>query len=208
MPHLGLPSWVGRALIEGTLIVFAVVLGFVVNEWRENRDERRAATIALERIAEEMEDNLEILRDVVAYHEEIAASLQELRGQVDAGEAPSTGVFIERTMPSMQQGIRPPLFNDVAWDYAAERGVLDSLDYELVAEVALVYRIQDLGAGTTWRMIAQAFFFNEESFETHELSGKLTFMALAFNELASQERSLIYTYERVLPMVHEAIENS
>ena len=26
------PTWLGRALVEGALIVFAVVLGFIVNE--------------------------------------------------------------------------------------------------------------------------------------------------------------------------------
>ena len=56
-----LPSWLPRAAFEAVLIVFAVVLGFLVNEWRADREADATAQLAVSRIVEEMRDNLEAL---------------------------------------------------------------------------------------------------------------------------------------------------
>ena len=108
-------------------------------------------------------------------------------------------------MPSLPQGISPPILSDVAWTYAGQTGALDPLDFDLMADVARLYSVQELGTATTWQMIAETFFFNEESFEEHDITGKLSFMRLAFVELVAQERSLIANYQSVLPRVRDRI---
>jgi hypothetical protein len=197
-----------KALGESLLILFAVVLGFLANDWRESRNERRDARVALERVVEEMEANVEQLRDVVGYHEGIADAAAGLLAEIEAGESPTRGTLIDRVTASMPQGIRPPLLRDVAWRYASDRGDLDTICYPLIAQVAMVYEVQELGAGSTWRRIAEAFFFNEESFVETELSGKLFYMNLAFIELYRQELGLIGEYENILPLVRAELAKS
>lgn len=209
---LSLPPVSGRWLLktvgESLLILFAVVLGFLANDLREARDEGRDAKVALERVIAEMEANVQELRDVVGYHEGIADSAAGLLADIEAGDSPARGPLIERVTASMPQGIRPPLLRDVAWRYASDRGDLDTICYPLVAQMAMVYEIQDLGAGSTWRRIAEAFFFNEESFVETELTGKLFYMNLAFTELYRQELGLIGEYEQILPLVRAELANS
>lgn len=206
--RLSLPPWLPKALGESLLILFAVVLGFLANDWRESRNERRDARVALERVVEEMEANVEQLRDVVGYHEGIADAAAGLLAEIEAGESPTRGTLIDRVTASMPQGIRPPLLRDVAWRYASDRGDLDTICYPLIAQVAMVYEVQELGAGSTWRRIAEAFFFNEESFVETELSGKLFYMNLAFIELYRQELGLIGEYENILPLVRAELAKS
>ncbi|WP_300528731.1 hypothetical protein [Maricaulis sp.] len=201
-----LPHWLPRAALEATLIVFAVVLGFLVNEWREDRDSAVEAELALSRIVVELEANLATLETAQAYHEQIGENLAGLEQQLASGELPSEGRLLDIAMSSMPQGISPPILSDVAWTYAGQTGALDQLDFELMAEVARLYSVQELGAETTWQMIAETFFFNEESFELRDVTAKVTFMRLAFVELAAQEDSLIHAYRTVLPQVRELIE--
>jgi len=202
---LYMPSWLPRAALEAVLIVFAVVLGFIVNEWREARHEDQAAQLALERIVEELDTNLQALEQAAEYHATIAEALGELEEQVRSGNLPSRGGLLETVMPSLPQGISPPILSDVAWTYAGQTGALDQLDFDLMADVARLYSVQELGTETTWQMIAETFFFNEESFEEHDITGKLSFMRLAFVELVAQERSLIANYQSVLPRVRDRI---
>jgi signal transduction protein with GAF and PtsI domain len=193
--------WVWRAFLEAGLIVFAVMLGFLVTEWREDHRRGQVAHDALERIVAEMESNLEALESVVGYHEQIRDDLAALSAQVEAGQASANGVLIERVMPVMPQGVQPPILSTVAWDFATERGALDIVEYGVVEEIARLYSIQDLGTASTWRAIVDMVFFHPDTFRERDISSSLVFMQMGFGELAAQERSLIYTYEQVLPRI-------
>ncbi|MBO6796183.1 hypothetical protein [Maricaulis sp.] len=200
-----LPVWLPRAAIEALLIVFAVVLGFLVNEWRADRAAETRANLALTRIVGEMRDNLEALETAAEYHAQIVENLTAIEAEVQSGELPSSANLFETVMPAMPMGISPPILSDVAWEYAGQTGALDQLDFEIMSEVARLYSVQELGTETTWKMIIDAFFFNEESFEIREISAKLSFMRLSFTELVSQERSLIFTYRSVIAQVEALV---
>lgn len=199
-------AWLGRAGIEAVLIVFAVVLGFIANEWREDVNDRRAADIALERIADEMEANAAALRQVVTYHEEVAASLGEAIARIERGEASEEGVLFEVLPALMPRGIQEPRLTSVAWDLASERGDLDPVDYALMSDIALIYTAQAGGAESTWRAIADNFFRSTESLETGPLIPRLRLLQFAFAELAAQERYLISAYDRQVEDVRAALE--
>jgi len=200
-----LPVWLPRAAIEALLIVFAVVLGFLVNEWRADRAAETRANLALTRIVGEMRDNLEALETAAEYHAQIVENLTAIEAEVQSGELPSSANLFETVMPAMPMGISPPILSYVAWEYAGQTGALDQLDFEIMSEVARLYSVQELGTETTWKMIIDAFFFNEESFEIREISAKLSFMRLSFTELVSQERSLIFTYRSVIAQVEALV---
>ncbi|HAQ33845.1 MAG: hypothetical protein CMF74_14965 [Maricaulis sp.] len=199
-------AWLGRAAIEALLIVFAVVLGFLVNEWRENVADRHAANTALERIIEEMDANAGALRQVVGYHEEVAGRLGEAIARIERGEAPEEGVLFDVLPAIIDRGIQEPRLTSVAWDYAQARGDLDPVEYGLIADIALIYNAQAGGADSTWRSIADTFFGTVDSLESRPLIPRLRLMQFAFHELAAQERYLIGLYDRQIEDVREALE--
>ena len=84
-------AWLGRAVVEGVLIVFAVVLGFVVNEWRETVADRQAAEDAMVRVAAEIEDNIAQLEAVVVYHEGVVALISDRLDEIESGDGPVRG---------------------------------------------------------------------------------------------------------------------
>ena len=135
-----LPSWLPRAAAEAVLIVFAVVLGFLVNEWREGQDERERAQLALARIVDELEGNLEALERAAAYHASTAEALGELEQQLADGTLGSRGALLSVVAPAIPQGISPPILSDVAWTYAGQTGALDQLDFAVMADVAQIGR--------------------------------------------------------------------
>ncbi len=73
----GLPL-AGVVLLEFGAIVAAVVLGFMVNEWREDSLCARKVETALASLAREMLHNHRSLEDVYAYHATILASLEDI----------------------------------------------------------------------------------------------------------------------------------
>ncbi|WP_417477920.1 hypothetical protein [Maricaulis sp.] len=203
---LAVPGWMARALFEAALIVFAVVLGFVVNEWRETVDAERRADAALSRIVEEMTANRDALERVVGYHEQVSASLAGVAQALHDGEGEADGRLFETVGPIMPLGIQEPRLSHVVWSQASGQDVLANAEFGLIARIAGVYSMQESGVEATWRAVANTFFANADSYRTQELEPHLTFMSVAFGELASQERYLISEYEAAIPIVVAAGE--
>ncbi len=200
------PGWMARAVFEAALIVFAVVLGFVVNEWRETVAAERRVDAALTRIAGEMAANRDDLRRVVDYHEQVAAGLAEAARALRDGEGETHGRLFDMLGPIMPQGIQEPRLSHVVWTQASGQDVLVNAEFGLIARIAGVYSMQASGVEATWRSIADTFFANADSYRVQELEPNLTFMSSAFRELAAQERYLIGEYEAAIPIVLAAGE--
>jgi len=196
--------WLARAGVEALLIVFAVVLGFVVNEWRADVRADREARTALSRVAQEMQSNTDMLRTVSEYHQDTVGRIDALIARIDSGEVAERGVLLDRIPEFLPRGMQEPQLSRIAWDYAEQRGDMDPLAYELVSELARIYTTQEAGVESTWRMIVQRFFGQIETVSEAELRPRLVLMRFAFRELASQESHLIYLYEAALPNVDAA----
>ncbi|WP_323762988.1 hypothetical protein [Maricaulis sp.] len=198
-----LPSWFGRAFVEGTLIVFAVVLGFIVNEWREDVADRRAAEAAMGRVVAEIEANIEALEAVVDYHEEVVERIGARLAEIESSPELAEGVVFDDLMMLMFRGVNPPGLSRFAWEHAQQHGRLDVLPYERVAAVARVYDMQAYGVESTWRQIVELLFAGPQVMHAQPLLPSLRFTQIGFTELASQERFLISYYRRVLDDLRE-----
>jgi len=201
-PALPLPPWLGRALVEGGLIVFAVVLGFIVNEWRESVADHRAAEAAMNRVVAEVEANIAQLEAVVEYHEDVVSRIGERLAEIEAGGDPVVGVLFDEMPGIMPSGINAPSLSRFAWDHAQQHGRLDVLPYEIVAGTARVYEIQADGADSTWRKIVDLIFAGPEVMRPRDIEPSLRFTQIGFAELAAQERFLIDLYRRLLDQLH------
>ena len=184
-------SWVYRGALEGALIVFAVILGFLVTEWREDRRAEAKAQVAIERIVLELDANIRQLEQVAPYHRDTSQAIGRHIGLIQSGEVSERGRFIEEAMAIMPRGLAPPLLNRTAWDYAVTSGVLDPVEYDVVADVASVYALQERGVDSTWREMASTMFLNQENMMERELAPRFQLLSLMFQELASQEEYLL-----------------
>jgi len=207
-PSFSLPSWFGRALVEGVLIVFAVVLGFIANEWREDVADRRAADAAMGRVVAEIEANIAALEDVVGYHEAVVERIGAQLAAIEAGAAPADGVLFDAVIAVMDRGVNAPGLSSFAWEHAQQHGRLDTLPYERVAAVARVYEMQGNGVSATWRQIVELLFAGPEIMRAEDLRPSLRFTQIGFAELASQERFLISQYERLLLEMGEGVDET
>ena len=198
-----LPSWFGRAVVEATLIVFAVVLGFIVNEWREDVADRRAAEAAMDRVVTEIESNIAQLEAVVDYHEAVGERIDARLAEIADAPEPVVGVFFDEFPVILPRGINAPGLSDFAWTHAQEHGRLNVLPYEVVSDTARVYAIQTEGVQSTWRQIVELLFSGPQLMRAHDIEPSLRFTQLGFVELAAQERSLIGQYRVVLERLRE-----
>ncbi|WP_300544338.1 hypothetical protein [Maricaulis sp.] len=193
-----LKSWLARAVIEGALIVFAVVLGFVVNEWREDVSDRRAAEAAMNRVVAEIETNIAQLEAVVDYHEAVVERIDERLAEIEAAGEPVRGIPFDEYPELLPRGVNAPGLSDFAWAHAQEHGRLDVLPYDLVAATARTYGMQASGVEATWRQIVELLFAGPQVMREQDVEASLRFTQIGFTELASQERFLIDQYRRVL----------
>ena len=198
-----LSPWFGRALVEGTLIVFAVVLGFIVNEWREDVADRRAAHEAMGRVVAEIESNIRQLESVVVYHEDVVQLISERIAELEAVDEPVMGTIFGEMDRVMPRGINAPGLSSFAWNHAQQHGQLDSLPYEVVAETARIYVMQANGVDSTWRQIVDLLFDGPEVMVEKDLKPPLEFTQIGFAELAAQERYLIRQLEHLLERLRE-----
>lgn len=193
-----LPTWLGRAVVEAALIVFAVVLGFVVNEWREDVADRRAADAAMARVIAEIETNIAQLEAVVGYHEAVVGRIDEYLAEIEAAPEPVGGVLFDEFPRILPRGVNAPGLSSFAWEHARQHGRLDVLPYAQVAETARIYDMQAAGVDSTWRQIVELLFAGPQVMREQDLGPALRFTRVGFSELASQERFLIDQYRRLL----------
>jgi hypothetical protein len=198
------PSWLARAVVEGTLIVFAVVLGFVVNEWREDVADRRAAKAAMARVVAEIEANIVQLEAVVEYHESVVESIDARLTEIEESGEPAFAAPFAEFSRLMPRGVNAPGLTRFAWAYAQQHGRLEVLPYEVVASTARVYAMQDSGVEATWRQIVELLFSGPQVMREQDVAASLRFTQIGFSELASQERFLIGQYRRVLDDIRES----
>ncbi|WP_417494656.1 hypothetical protein [Maricaulis sp.] len=193
-----LPSWFSRAVVEAALIVFAVVLGFIVNEWREDVADRHAAEIAMGRVVAEMESNIGRLEAVASYHEAVVERIQDRLAEIEAEPATGRSVLFDELPLIMPRGINAPGLTSFAWEHAQQHGHLDVLPYETVSETARVYTLQESGVEATWRQIVDLVFSGPQVMREEDITPSLRFTQIGFQELASQERFLIGQYQTVV----------
>jgi|GEM_PF-1393249 len=196
-------SWIGRALFEAALIVFAVVLGFMVTAWREDADSVARGEAALERITAELRANRETVAGILPYHQKVADALARLRKTPPDTPLFSTLFGADLPTPGVApHGVGDLYLHDEAWTTALSRDALARVDFELVQAIALVYGGAEFGAAASWRTILEQIGEREAFAPDHD-GVALTRMSYTYQELVAQERFLIRRYDEVLAKLDE-----
>ncbi len=139
----------GVLAVEMLSVTIAVILGFMVNEWREGIRESRQADTALLSIKEELRRNRDALSNRSPYYEQVATVLDSIVAA--DGAAP----IVMSSIPGWR-GFRPPVLSEASYEAASATGALSHMDFAVVSEVATAHLAQDLVRNTfDWAL--QAF---------------------------------------------------
>jgi hypothetical protein len=129
------PGYVGSIILEAISIILAVLLGFIVNQWRENHNEKKRAEAAFQRILQEIGQNRAHLEEKQNYYLKMTGLLDSLMALPKPFHTPD--------MSTGWRGINPPVLSESAFQTASSTGVISSFDFHLAERISKIYSIQD-----------------------------------------------------------------
>jgi hypothetical protein len=124
--------WLPRAVVEGALIAFSVVLGLAASAWRDGRAARERAGQALAAITAELDSNRVLVRRARLHHRAIADSIARYQAR---GEPLPERIYFGAMF-------NPARVLDDAWQSARDGGALERLPYPVVLRLSEVYARQ------------------------------------------------------------------
>ena len=169
-------------LVEVVSIIIAVVMGFIVNEWRENLNHKSNAKEALRRIAIEIEQNRLQANKKQKYYKSMISAIDSVIAEH------GTADFNIKLIKGFK-GINPPLLTSSAYKTASTIGVFNHIDFDTADNISKVYLLQDKlqeFASIPINSMISGELFNYQSF-------KLVY--IIFNEYIS---GLVVSYENIL----------
>lgn len=126
-------------VLEVFAIVAGVLIGFMVNEWRENRNNQRIAEVALTNIASEMTYNHNQIVSTYAYYKRIF-------DQIDSLNQTNPEILNEMYGYELQgwQGAQPPMLRSSSYQMALMTGIVKDFSYEVTDGIAQIYNVQSV----------------------------------------------------------------
>ena len=126
-----------RILIEFLSISFAVFLALLVNQWKENRHNKKLAEISLKNIRLEITNNKSTVEEMLPTHKKIMTKLDSLEKLAE------NNVNID----SCDLNINFQIISNTAWDAALLTQAIAYIDLETVMEISMLYKLQDYYQG-------------------------------------------------------------
>jgi hypothetical protein len=124
--------------LEIFAIVTGVMLGFLANEWRENRTNQKTAENALYSIASEFRFNHMQMEESFSYYSAIIQQIDSLRV---AGQPVSEmyGYELEGF-----RGATPPMLRSSAYNMILMTGIIKDIPFETANRLAFIYNVQSM----------------------------------------------------------------
>jgi hypothetical protein len=139
-------------LIEIAAIVVAVLLGFMANEWREERKTRAEVENALQSLAYEVQHNHVRIEQTFPY---FVRMLEELSAAVEADPGADWDNRFGQELPGWS-GFQAPMLRSSTWQMLLSTGILAELDFETAGDLALLYQAQSLAELLDRQLIERA----------------------------------------------------
>jgi hypothetical protein len=190
-----------RLLFESALILFSVLLGFAVTEWRESAADRRLASRVLRDVIAEVEQNLASIDRQIQRHQMMIARLKE----VDPSARGGSGWDI--AIEAMGGGPDAIPMQQAAWQAAVSSGALRLLDYDVAAALSDIYTTQIEVYGSSVAQSASSVFV-PDSFRPDRKAEVLQLFLWMMINLEGQERFLKAAYDRHLPTLRRHVEGA
>ena len=159
--------------------------------------EDRTRKAVLNNISNELRANKNDMERKMGYHRDMALKLNNYLSSDSLWQSLSYSSGIEAMSGILDKGILNPRFQDGAWRSAELSGIMNTFDYETIYILSNVYRVQEEGPDNTWRKLAE-IFADPDSYEPGSARRIGKMFSLGFDELYSQEKSLINEYDKAL----------
>ncbi len=119
-------------LLEAASVVFAILLAFAVEEWRQGRREQQFAERARTAVFVELRANRDELKKSLVAHEGTLRRLPQLARATAAD-----------TLADLELGVEVPELSTAAWRAAQASDAVTAIDYEWLLRVSPAYEIQE-----------------------------------------------------------------
>lgn len=127
--------------LEFVAIVMAIVLGFMVNDWRETKQRDRVLESAMFSLAKEMRFNHQQLAVIWEYYDWILDRIRDARTEEHNEDASdiSYGYHLDGWRGAMPTLIRSSTFNMLL-----STGIIGDMPFETADRLALIYKAQEI----------------------------------------------------------------
>lgn len=121
-----------KLIFEFISISFAVFLGLMLNQWKENHNNKILVRQSLENISIEIEKNSSRVQEMLDSHKLLLSKVDNLLANIDKG-----------TIPSDNLGeLSFQLISSTAWETAKLTQSIAHMDIGIVSEIAGIYEYQ------------------------------------------------------------------
>jgi len=194
-------SWL-KLVLEVALITAGVFLGLAGESWRESREHRELADQTLRRFREEFKSNRQAVLRVHQMHEEQEKAMNAYF--IANGPALMASMLDPRKpmpVPVPDTTTDSAVFDYSTWDVAVATESLAHIDPDVVAMISDAQRMQRM-IEEDHRAIQQVSYSFQN--QVHYLRGVTGY----FGDTALHEKLLLERYEKLLPRLDRAIEDS
>jgi hypothetical protein len=183
----GLRAKLPELAVEGLSVMFAVLLAFAVDQWREDRGNAQLAARARESILAEITANRGELLDSRSQHEDLMQHLTENLEQIEAGESSEIRVDFSFS-----------LLSSAAWQTAQVTQAAHHLDYEWIIRVSRLYDLQEQFRESQSAILDQIGNFGAAAAQAGDVGPVLAALAGRVEILLDLQDGLIEAYETIL----------
>jgi len=186
-------------LLQAILIIFSVVLGFMLNELRQNIQQGKQVNKVLELIQKEIATNELLLNNNLEYHIKVVENFKAVVNNDD-----SLQQLINEEGFSLYYSLAPDgVLNrgptNTAWETAKINGITGDIEYELLESLARTYQQQEivyLPVTNIIDVLHSKNIYNELLIEAN-----LNTIGMKFREMTGREYRLQQYYSNSLELL-------
>ena len=119
-----------KIIFEFISVSFAVLFAILLNQWREDRNNKDLAQKAIVNVREEFIENKEILVKFIPNHKSILVEIDSVINSSDKDNVP------------VIKNININLINSSAWEMAKITNAVYYLDFDIVNNLSKIYKLQ------------------------------------------------------------------
>jgi hypothetical protein len=190
------PSWLLRVFVESFFIMFSILMALAVDNWRENRQNRRLAQQTLRIFEREIRLNLATIEDITPYH----SGLRSVVAEAIANPAQAAD------MRTIVEGLRPTILQNTAWQTAGASGGLTHIDVETTWQLSLTYSFQERFRQQTLASLPS--FSLAAVADKEEMQRNVRQMHNYLNELVTLEQDLRAAYLQAIEIIRTGIRET
>lgn len=184
-----------KIIVEFVSIVVAVFMALLVDEWKDNHNNKQLARNAMENITLEIQKNYD---SVLVYHQTYNLRIKEIDSLLYLIRMKSPNVSLK--------GYQFVILYGTAWDAAKLTQAFNYMEFEEVGKLSDIYNLQNI-YNTTVQNIMNDLLFTEDADSYDEAEKVLQRHKRVFSGINGFEDQLLDSYRKFLKSKGKLIES-